>query len=134
MVLIIHTSCSVSWTDAIRYGEIDRISFSEKVDIEIENGLIFVPVQIEGHKYRFLFDTGAPFSISTDLQDALDYKVVSKGHIVDSGNNRKRVNYVLVDTVLIGSIPFINQTAFEGDFTSNPILECLGIDGILDRI
>lgn len=131
MLLIIHTSCSVNWTTAIGYGKVGPTDFYETIDIEIENGLIFVPVRIGGNEYRFLFDSGAPFSISKELQNTFKYKVISKGHIVDSDNNRKKVNYVQVDTIHIGGIPFINQTAFEGDFISNPILECLQVDGII---
>lgn len=131
ILLIIHISCSVNWTTAIGYGKVGRTDFYEKIDIEIENGLIFVPVRIGGNEYRFLFDSGAPFSISKELQNTFKYKVISKGHIVDSDNNRKKVNYVQVDTIRIGGIPFINQTAFEGDFSSNPILECLQVDGII---
>jgi hypothetical protein len=131
IVLIILASCSVKWTTVINYGEVDCIDFYETIDIEVQNGLIFVPVQIGGKKYNFLFDSGAPFSISKKLQKTFNFKVISKGNIVDSDNNRKKVNYVQVDTIYIGSIPFTNQTAFEGDFTSNPILECLKIDGII---
>ncbi len=131
IVFVIFTSCSVKWTTAINYGKVDRIDFYETIDIEVENGLIFVPIQIGGNTYRFLLDSGAPFSISKELQNSFNYKVISKGHIVDSDTNRKKVNYVQVDTIHIGSIPFINQTAFEGDFKSNPILECLEIDGII---
>lgn len=131
MILIIYVSCSAKWTTAISYGKVDLIEFLETVDVEVELGLIFVPVQIKGNTYRFLFDSGAPFSISNELQNALDYPVISKGHIVDSDNNRMKVNYVQVDTLRIGRIAFIDQTAFEGDFKSNPILECLEIDGII---
>ncbi len=130
-VLLLYSSCSVKWTTAINYGKVEHIDFNETVDIEIKNKLIFVPVQIGGKKYNFLFDSGAPFSISKKLQKTFNFKVISNGHIVDSDNNRKEVNYVQVDTIQIGSIPFTNQTAFEGDFTSNPILECLKIDGII---
>ena len=131
LFLFVLNACNVNWTTAISYGDIISVDFNESIDIEIENGLIFLPVQIEGKTYRFLFDTGAPFSISEELQRSYNFDVISKGHIVDSDNNRKQVNYIQVDTITLGSIPFMNQTAFEGDFNSNPILECLEIDGIV---
>ena len=76
-------------------------------------------------------DTGAPFSISTHLQNEFVFDVISTGNIIDSDHLRTKVNWVQVDTVHIGSISFINQTAFIGDFQVNPILNCLGIDGIV---
>ena len=125
------SSCTVQWTKAVQYGHISKNSFNETVDMEIQNGLIFVPVYIDGKEYRFLFDTGAPFSISEELQKRHAFKVVSRGNIVDSDHSKKRVDWVQVDAIQIGDISFQNQTAFLGDFSANPKLECLGFDGII---
>lgn len=131
-LLLLHaTACSPSWTTAIRYGKTIDEPFLETVNTEISNGLIIVPVQIAGNNYRFLFDTGAILSISEEIQQKMDYKKVSTGGLVDSDNNRREVSYVQVDTLKIGKIPFIAQTAFVADFTKNPIIACLNIDGII---
>ena len=124
-------SCTQDWTKAIKRGKIEKEQFIETVDTEVKIGLIIVPVTIKGNSYRFLFDTGAPFSISNKLQENYKYKIISKGHIVDSDKNRSKVNYVEVDEIEIGSIPFLEQVAFVGDFESNPIIKCLNIDGII---
>ena len=123
--------CSTRWTEAIQSGEVTKNQFHETIKIEIRNGLVFVPVTINNKEHLFLFDTGAPFSISTKLQNEYNFKVVSKGNIVDSDNNRKKVEWSQVDTTLIGNVAFLNQTAFIGDFEANPILGCLEIDGII---
>lgn len=123
--------CSTHWTQAIQSGEVAEKQFSETIDIVIHKGLILVPVRIEGKEYRFLIDTGAPFSISNQLQNDHNFKVVSKGNIVDSDHNRKKVNWSRVDNISIGKVSFMNQTAFIGDFEANPVLKCLGIDGII---
>jgi hypothetical protein len=129
--LFILTGCSVKWTKAIRYGEIAQKGFEESVDIEVHKGLIIVPVTMHGKTFRFLFDTGAPFSISEELQLELNFKVISKGNIIDSDHNRKPVNWVSVDEISLGSVDFLNLSAFVGDFKANPILKCLEIDGII---
>lgn len=131
VLVSINNSCTVSWTKAVKYGEIKQDDFIETVEFEISNNLIFVPVQINGKSYRFLFDTGAIFSISKELQEAYNFKKVSKGYLVDSDKNREKVPYVRVDDLEIAKITFENQTAFVGDFKANPILECLEIDGII---
>lgn len=74
-------SCSTKWTQAIRLGEVAQNQFRETVDVEIRNGLIFIPVTMRGKEYRFLFDTGAPFSISNKLQNDYSFEIVNKGKI-----------------------------------------------------
>ena len=105
--------------------------FVAVVKTDVTNGLHIVPVQIGGKEYRFLFDTGAMFSISSEIQNEMKYKKVSKGTLTDSDNNRSSVDYVKIDTIFIGGISFMDQTAFVADFTRNPIIKCLGIDGII---
>ncbi|OMP29966.1 aspartyl protease family protein [Mangrovimonas sp. DI 80] len=123
--------CSIKWTDAISYGNVVTKEFKESVDIEIHSKLIIVPVTIDGKEYRFLFDTGAPFSISHKLLREHNFKIISKGNIVDSDHNRTKVNWAQVDSILIGNVTFQGQTAFVGDFAANPIITCLDIDGII---
>ena len=124
-------SCSTKWTQAIRSGEVAQNQFRETVDVEIRNGLIFIPVTIRGKEYRFLFDSGAPFSISNKLQSDYAFEIVSKGKIIDSDHNKKKVKWVEVESINIGNVSFQQQTAFIGDFKANPILRCLEVDGII---
>jgi hypothetical protein len=131
LLVMLLSACAVTWQDAIRKGEIRASSFREYLDIEVQNGLIFLPVEIKGETYRFLFDTGAPFSISEALQDMYNYPTLSRGTIKDSDGNKKEVNWVEVDAINLGAISFSNQTAFVGNFTDNPVLGCLEIDGII---
>lgn len=129
--LLLFNECSSSWQKALTKGEIQEDVFSRKIDLELTIGIIIMPVKINGKDYRFLFDTGAPTSISKKLQEEFSFKIISKGNTIDSDKNRKKVKYVEVDSILLGDIPFIDQTAFVGDFEANPILKCLNIDGII---
>ena len=107
------------------------VKFSKTVRTEVKLGLHIVPVKLRGKTYRFLFDTGAPTSISKEMQKNLKYKVVDRGHIIDSDRNKLRVDYVRVDSIIIEDIKFSNVKAFVADFTGNPTLACLQLDGIL---
>jgi hypothetical protein len=131
IIIFVTQSCAVKWTDSIQYGSVTKVSNIEVVDVEIRNKLIIVPITIEGKEYRFLFDTGAPFSISEELQENTNFNTVSKGNIIDSDYNRKKVKWVQVNSINVGNVTFKNQTAFVGDFDANPIMNCLGIDGII---
>lgn len=130
-LIFITWGCSLKWTEVIRYGKVSHNEFRESVNLEIQNGLIFLPVTIRGKQYRFLFDSGAPVCISNQLQNEYTFKIVSKGNIIDSDHNKKKVNWVQVDSINIGNVSFMSQTAFVGDFDANPLLKCLGIDGII---
>jgi len=131
LIGVLTPSCNLHWSKAMQRGSVAQEQFTESVPIELSIGLIIVPVEINGQSYRFLFDTGAPFSISEKLQQQLQFKRVSKGHIRDSENNRKAVDFVSVDEVKIGEIAFNDLTAFVGDFDSNPALSCMKLDGII---
>lgn len=124
-------SCSSNWTEAIRKGEIVDSTFQSSVEIEVKTGLIIIPVTIKGQVYRFIFDSGAPTSISQKLQDEFNFKTLTKSTIRDSEGNRSKVIYVEIDSLFINDLAFIEQTAFVGNFESNPVLKCIGVDGII---
>lgn len=130
-MLLSATSCSVDWTQAIQQGTSPQNDFNNSVPFTIKNNLIFVPISINGKQYQFLFDTGAPLSISKQLQDEHQFKIISKGTIKDSNHNKKKVKWSRLNAIKIGEATFTNQTAFVGDFEANPILKCLKIDGII---
>ncbi len=129
--ILSQTSCLVHPPQALQMGSVSSTTKGAIVKIEKRNRLIFLPVSVNGKEYKFLFDTGAPFSISKELQESNNFKVISKGDIIDSDNNRSEVLYVQVDSVVIGGVDFIGQTAFVGDFRKNPVLSCYNIDGII---
>jgi len=131
LMITLNLGCSTNWKNVIKDGNIGVENFKESIAIEVHRGLIFVPVEINGEKYNFLFDTGAPTSISEQLQEKYKFKVVSESHIVDTDQNRKKVDWVKIDSLKIGTIPFLDQVAFAGDFDANSILKCLNIDGII---
>ena len=129
--LSVLNSCAPSWSETFQSGSISKQDFTETINMELIKGVIIIPVEINGKTYRFLFDTGAINSISEEMQEELDFKQVSTGHLKDSDNNRTKVKYVNVDTLSINGIEFYNQTSFVGDFNANPVLRCMKLDGIL---
>lgn len=131
IILIGSLSCSRNISDTLHRGKLPDMQFNASTLIEINTGLLIVPVMIKGKEYHFIFDTGAPTSISKEIQEELNFKVINKKHIVDSEGNKRKVEYVSVDSLYIANIPFIDQSAFVGDFSSNPVINCLKVDGII---
>ena len=128
---IILASCSKPWQETIRYGELSNSSFSETIPFENKLGLAIVKVKIGQEFYDFLFDTGAPLTVSNKLHERFKYKVLSSGGFRDSENQRTTVEYVEVPSILIGKQEFVNQTAVVTNFENNPLIKCLQIDGII---
>lgn len=125
LLITIVSGCSTKWTEAIQRENLSHDKFREIVGIEIDNNLIIVRVAILGKIYRFWFDTGAHFCVYHQIQNEVDFNIMSKGKIVHSDHKRRKVDWVKVDLMNIGTILFKNQTAFVGDFSANPILEFL---------
>lgn len=130
-IIIGSLSCSRNISDTLHRGKLPDMQFSASTGTETKTGLLIVPVSIKGKEYHFIFDTGAPTSISKEIQAELNFKVINKKHISDSQGNREKVEYISIDTLFIANIPFINQSAFVGDFSSNPVINCMQVDGII---
>lgn len=131
LLLLLHSGCKPLWITVIHRGQLQEANVREVVDVEILHGLMIVPVRIRGNTYRFLFDSGAPNSISRALQQELDFDIIGRGKIIDSNGGKAKTRYAGIDTLYIGNVPFLNQTAFIGDFKSNASFGCLRIDGII---
>ncbi len=123
--------CSKNWADTMKYGKIEKHHFEDSTKYRLVNKLIIVPVYINGSKYQFLFDTGAPTSISLELQDAFNFNTLTQGKIKDSDGNRQLVEYVKLDSIRIGKTHFKGISAFTADFSANPLIRCMEIDGII---
>lgn len=130
-VVLIIAGCKSHWTVSDQMGSVPEVDFLETVPFDFDSKFIIIPVTIKGKTYRFLYDTGAPFGISKPIQKELGFKQLKKSRMKDSDNNRSQISWVKVDTVLIGGVPFCNQSAFVGDFRANPVLACFKVDGII---
>jgi hypothetical protein len=106
-------------------------SYSTTFPFEIRYGLIILPVEIQGQTYDFLFDTGATTSLSNLLQERLGYKVIKTKNQKDSDGTKMKIRYVQIEEMKIGGLFFRNHEASVHDFTMNPAIECLKIDGII---
>lgn len=112
IITFVFYGCPRHWTEAIKNGSVDKENFNTTIDINISNKLIIVPVKINSKTYQFLLDTGAPLSISKELQNEFNFKTVSKGSLKDSDNSRISVDYVGIPKINLGDVGFANQVAF----------------------
>ena len=112
--------------DADRSG-----SYFEEIKFEFVNNKIIIPVTIEGTKYRFLFDTGAPNVISKDISDKLKPKVLKTTQTRDAAGNTSDLSIVQIPEIFIGNTPFKNTKALTYDLNSIDVFRCYDIDGFI---
>ncbi|NEN24455.1 clan AA aspartic protease [Cryomorpha ignava] len=112
-------------------GSVGSNQFYAEVRYDSTLDLIFLPVEIQGETYRFLFDTGAPNVISKELRDKLAIKSKGKGKVGDSQGNSDKLGVVKLDTVSIGGVYFYDTSAIVADLNRAVEIQCLKIDGII---
>src|SRR5690606_11198030 len=131
LLILFLTSCNNSLINLFKKCEYSKKKHIVEVPFTLENGLIIIPVTIEGETYRFLFDTGAPNVISTELSSKLTTKRKRSFRTSDSQGNQTILDYVSLPKIEIQGASFINMTAAVADLKKTDAIACLGIDGLI---
>lgn len=129
--LLLLTSCQQQLIGLFQKGEYMRHNEVIEIPFTVENGLMIIPVDIEGETYRFLFDTGAPNVVSTELSERLKLKKSRSIKTVDSQGNESLLDYVKVQKINISGAAFVNTTAAVADLKQAEAIACLNIDGLI---
>lgn len=103
------------------------------VEFEVERplGLVIIPVTINGKKYRFLWDTGAIMVINKELRVELGLKKVIAQNIRDSRGTTEKLEFVEIEELTLGDIPFYQVGTAVADLNKSTLLSCLKLDGII---
>jgi predicted aspartyl protease len=125
------TSCQQQIIGLFKKGEYEKQEDIVEVPFIIENGLIIIPVDIEGETYRFLLDTGAPNVVSKELAEKLNFKKKRSIKTVDSQGNSSVLDYVKVSKIGIKNAVFLNTIAAVADLKQADAIACLNIDGLI---
>ncbi len=108
-------------------------AFVRTIDIRIEQKLMFTDVTIDGEVYNFLIDTGAPFVLSPELAEKLNFKT-SYTTVIGSSNSKRGAAQVgtIKKKVEVGGLKFSNFKAMVLDYNANTeVIRCLDFDGII---
>lgn len=106
-------------------------NFVETIPFNLINNLMFVPVQIEGTNYNFLFDTGAVTVVSTKLQGKLQLKEAMSNSLIDGSGKEQVEKFYTINKLKLGSIDFGNIGAASMDLEKMSENFCTPIDGII---
>ncbi|KFF10460.1 hypothetical protein IW15_19155 [Chryseobacterium soli] len=102
----------------------------EKINLRYTGDLPFVQVSINGKKYNFLFDTGAPTVISNAVYTELNLEKKYKAKIKDSQKNKQTQIFTELPEMVVDNVVFKNIGVVVMDFTVSE-LDCFKVDGIL---
>jgi hypothetical protein len=143
-ILIFMGACNIRLSSGSSYNwyyfrklfysaELSQEEFIVELPFEYQNGLIFLPVQLNGSDevYHFIFDTGAEVNIiSEKLVEELNLEALyTEFAITDANNQRQQASYYLLDKLNIGGIQLQKTGALSTNWSE--VLDCIGIDGII---
>lgn len=106
-------------------------NYYTEIEYEDVNGKIIIPVSINNSTYQFLFDTGAPNVISSEIYDTLMIEKSKDISVTDANNNKQNMRQVLIPALKMGGVSFRNTTALVFESNNNLVFDCFEIDGII---
>ncbi len=112
-------------------GRIKQKHYLDTIPYQTQKGLIFIPVQINGKTYKFLFDTGSPLIIYDNIHKQLNLNHLNDISIVDINNTSSTQKAVILPKMKIGNITFLNSTGAILNKGDSKIMDCFEMDGVV---
>lgn len=106
-------------------GPVEKNYYSE-IPFENIKGKLFVNVEFSGKKHRFLFDTGAPVTITKELAAELNAKTINKTVVRDAYLHTDSTTIVQLNGIKLGDITFNQIPAIAA---TPPFYACYLIEG-----
>ncbi|WP_299549607.1 retropepsin-like aspartic protease [Seonamhaeicola sp.] len=102
-----------------------------EITYEEVRGKIIIPVSIDGKVYRFLFDTGAPNLITSDLWKTIKSKKTRSLSVTDINQKKQRMDLITIQKLSLGNISFKNTGALMFNGKNNLVIDCFKVDGFI---
>lgn len=116
---------------SLNIGKVASKNYLSVIKFEMMGDKLIVPVTINGKRYRFLFDTGAPTIISKELDSLLQPKQLGRLNTSDATGKRSRLKVVALESLYFGDVEFIGTASLVYDLNESPIFQCWDIDGFI---
>jgi len=128
-IILLFISLTV-WAQSFNSGETPQHFYTE-IKYEWIKEKIILPVEIEGKKYRFILDTGAPVVIFDRLQKQVNFEVIKKIEVRDANNKTDSLEMLLIPSIIIGGINYQNTPSILTNSKTDSIFECMNVDGFI---
>lgn len=103
-------------------------NYYAELPYEFHAGYLFVMIEIDGAKRKFLLDTGAPMQITKKLFDELKPDIINHTEITDAAGNKDHLNIVSLKEIKLNGVSFTNIPALVSD---SELYACFSIDGVI---
>jgi len=107
--------------------------FFEKIKYEDHKGKILIPVELHGRTFKFIFDTGGLFVVSTKVQEHCHFDTLGTRKINGINGLSRKFNKLDIPEARIESLEFKNFEALLLDLFDKPPGMCIGADGLIGR-
>jgi hypothetical protein len=115
----------------LNQGSIEQPHYFQVIPYEKVSGKLLVPVTIQGKKYRFLLDTGAPFALTAQLFRDLKPALIGSAPVEDAAGKEDSMQFILLPRLNLQEVTFLNTPGVVIQDSASAVLKCLGIDGII---
>lgn len=131
IVLVLLHTFAYSQRDPLSKGNAVNKNYYTIIPYQFVNGKIIIPVSVEGKTYQFLFDTGAPNLISSELLKSLQTKTIDSVFVTDANSKGKKMAVVTIPNLKIGDVNFENTSSLVYEYKENILFDCFKIEGII---
>ncbi len=111
------------------HGGIKEKSYYSVIPYNNVRGLIIVEPEINGKKYKFMVDTGAPAALSQNTFEELNIPKTCRVNMEDSSAKTDSVITTIIPNIKLVDLNFTDVPAVV--LPANIIFDCLNIDGII---
>lgn len=126
--------CLSGWAFAndftLNQGFVAAQTFYQELRYEKVNGLVVVPVTLNGKIRRFLLDTGAPTMIRKSIQKKAKFETLHTIAAFDINDQRRDATVVRLGHIALGSLELKDIPALLAD-DDNTLFNFLDVDGII---
>ena len=109
-------------------GCTDKKEYSFTIPFEYVRNMIIIQPEINGKKRKFIFDSGAPTSITNAFAKELVLTIAGKSAVIDGFSNIDTVDMVVMPDIKMVDVTFTEI----GAIITSPIFhECVNLDGMI---
>mgnify|MGYP006145954341 CR=1 FL=1 len=110
-------------------GSVNKKEYFTVISYKEVKGKIIVQCSINDKPYNFIVDTGAPVTITQELYNELQPKILSTIDVSDQSGKKDSMQVVSISKIRLGDITFTDTPTLVSK--SHFMFECFNVDGIL---
>ena len=111
-------------------GGVSQKGYFEVIPYETDNNKIFINVEINGKKRKFLFDTGSTTLICESLFREINPTLIHNQLVIDMYKNKDTLKVVSLNDLKLGGITF-NDIPASVIQSSPDWFKCLNVEGVI---